>query len=289
MNEQVSPETTGKTKVDLGPVQQTLLMPLLGRALETRKPRGLIRDPRAVEIVDQLDYDFDRWRGARSLVGASLRTRMFDEEVREFLDEHPEGTVVEIGCGLNTRFERLDNGRAYWFELDLPDSMALRRRFFEDGPRRTMLEASVLDTDWHDVVARSGGPWCFVSEAAIIYLDAPDVERALRGLSSRFEGSWLVTDTTSSAMVEGQDEHDLMRTMPRSSWFRWKCDDPAGLRAWGLRLRRSRTLLDASAELRAAMPLAHRLVMTYAPWLLRRRVDGYRINRFELLPAEPLR
>ncbi|MEM9456739.1 MAG: class I SAM-dependent methyltransferase [Myxococcota bacterium] len=274
-----------KTKVDLGPVQETLLVPLLGRALETGKRRGLLCDPKAVEIVDRLDYDFDRWRGARSLVGACLRTRMFDEDVRDFLDMHPEGTVVEIGCGLNTRFERIDNGRARWFELDLPDSMALRRRFFEDGPRRTMLEASVLDTDWHDVVAETGGPWCFVSEAVIIYLEESDVERALRGLAERFEGAWLVTDTTSSKMVDAQKNHDVMKTMSSSSWFRWKCDDPAALRAWGLRSLRSRTFLDAPASLRSAMPLFYRLLMIYAPWLMRRQVDGYRINRFELAGA----
>ncbi|MEM9504654.1 MAG: class I SAM-dependent methyltransferase, partial [Cyanobacteria bacterium P01_E01_bin.43] len=158
--------------VDLGPVQETLLIPLLGRAAETLKENGLIRDPKAVEIVAALDYDFAKWQKSKALAGATLRTRMFDQDVQAFLAKHPTGTVVEIGCGLNTRFERLDNGQARWFDLDLPDSLALRRQFFQDEPRRTMLEASVLDTDWMEPVAATGGPWCFISEAVIIYLEA---------------------------------------------------------------------------------------------------------------------
>jgi len=95
------------------------------------------------------------------------------------LTQHPTGTIVEIGCGLNTRFERLDNGQAQWFELDLPDSLALRRQFFRDQPRRTMLAASVLDIDWMDTIAATGGPWCFVSEAVMIYLEKTKARQAI--------------------------------------------------------------------------------------------------------------
>ena len=154
--------------VALGPVQETLLIPLLGRAAETQKANGLIQDDKAVEIVAALDYDFSKWQKSKTLAAATLRTRMVDQDVQAFLADHPTGTVVEIGCGLNTRFERLDNGQARWFDLDLPDSLALRRRFFQDEPRRIMLEASVLDTDWMETVAATGGPWCFISEAVII-------------------------------------------------------------------------------------------------------------------------
>ncbi|NVB38342.1 class I SAM-dependent methyltransferase [Pseudenhygromyxa sp. WMMC2535] len=274
--------TTNKVEVALGPVQETLLIPLLGRAEETRKKRGLVHDPKAVEIVDSLDYDFGRWKGIRSLVGASIRTRLFDDEVRAFLDKHPEGTIIEIGAGLNTRYERLDNGRARWLELDLPDSMALRRRFFADTERRTMIDASALETDWYDRVEALPGPYCFVSEAVIIYIDNDAVEAMLRQLAARFPGAVLVTDTTCSKMVDDQAKHDAMSKMPKDAWFRWRCDDPGGLEHLDLHLERSRSFADAPAEVVAAMPLLYRLIFTAAPWIMRRQADGYRINRFRL-------
>lgn len=146
-----------KVTVDLGPIQETLLTPLLGRAMDTQKRSGLIQDEKAVKIVETLDYDFSKWQKSKSLLGATVRTRMFNQEVQAFLSQHPSGTIVEIDYGLNTRFERLGNGQTHWFELDLPDSLTLRRQFFQDAPCRTMLEANILDTDWMEVVAATGG------------------------------------------------------------------------------------------------------------------------------------
>lgn len=269
-----------RIKVELGPAQTTLLIPLFGRAEETKKKRPLLRDPKAVEIVEALDYDFDKWKGGPSLVRACIRACMFDEEVKAFLAQHPEGTVIEIGAGLNTRYERLDNGQARWVEIDLPDSMALRRHFFEDTPRRTMRAANALDEDWRQEVRALPGPFCFVSEAVLIYLDRDTVERLLRGLAARFPGAWLLTDTTSSKMVDGQAKHDAMRKLPKESWFSWRCDDPKAIEPWGVSLERSMTFADAPANVRSGMPTFWRMILAVAPWLARRLAAGYRINRF---------
>lgn len=270
-----------KIPVDLGPVQETLLIPLLGRAVETQKDSGLVKDEKAVEIVNALDYDFSKWEKSKALAGATLRTRLFDQDVQAFLTEYPTGTVIEIGCGLNTRFERLDNGKALWFDLDLPDSLALRRQFFEDQPRRTMIEASVLDTDWMEPVAATGGPWCFVSEAVIIYLEPEQARRAITQIANRFPGAWILTDTTAQKMVDSQSSHDAMRYMSKESWFRWGCDDPYEIEAWGnLRLERSRTFLDATPDLIKSAPFPMGLIVRWAPWLIRGQVEGYRLNRF---------
>ncbi|MEL6232692.1 MAG: class I SAM-dependent methyltransferase [Cyanobacteria bacterium J06636_28] len=270
-----------KISVDLGPVQETLLIPLLGRAVETQKGTGLIQDEKAVNIVESLDYDFSKWEKSKSLKGATVRTRMFDEDVQRFLDRHPTGTIVEIGCGLNTRFERLDNAQAQWFDLDLPDTLFLRRQFFQDEPRRTMLEASVLETDWMETVAATGGPWCFISEAVIIYLEASQARQAIVQIANRFPGAWLLMDTTAKAMVNGQSTHDAMRYMSQDSWFRWACDDPHEIEHWAaLQLAQSRTLLDASPDLMKHAPWQFRILARWAPWLMRRSLEGYRLNQF---------
>ncbi|MEL6555697.1 MAG: class I SAM-dependent methyltransferase [Cyanobacteria bacterium J06621_11] len=270
-----------KVSVNLGPVQETLLIPLLGRAVETQNGRGLIQDEKAVEIVNALDYDFSKWEKAKSLAGATLRTRLFDQDVQSFLSEHPTGTIVEIGCGLNTRFERLDNGKALWFDLDLPDSLALRKQFFEDQSRRMMLEASVLETDWMETVAATGGPWCFISEAVIIYLEPEQAKQAITQIAQRFPGAWILTDTTAQKMVDTQATHDAMRYMSQKSWFRWGCDDPYEIEDWGdLSLVRSRTFLDATPDLLKSAPFPMGLIARWAPWLIRGQVEGYRLNRF---------
>ena len=267
-------------QVDLGPVQETLLIPLLARARETQNPRGLLRDPRAAAIVSSLDYDFGKWEGGRSLKGAMLRARMFDRYVESFLEAYPQGTVVEVGCGLDTRFDRVDNGQLRWFDLDLPDTIALRRRFFDDEARRTMIAASVLETDWMAQVKATGGPWMFVAEAVLIYLDAADARRAIVGLAQHFPGARIAFDTTATGMVESQDRHDAMRHLPRESWYRWCCDDPLEIESWGagVSLLASKTFLDADRDLLERIPLPLRLAARFAPFLLRRQTSQYRLN-----------
>ena len=71
-----------------------------------------------------------------------VRAARFDEAVREFVDRHPDGAVVELGCGLDTRWERCTGDRVDWFDLDLDAVIQVRRRYFQDGERRTMLAAS---------------------------------------------------------------------------------------------------------------------------------------------------
>lgn len=272
-----------KIKFNLGPVQETLLIPLLGRAVETKRG-GLVCDTKAVEMVESLDYDFSKWSRSSSLLGACIRTRMFDEEVLTFMDRFPLGSVIELGVGLNTRYERLHHGQTHWLELDLPDSLALRRRFFEETDYRRMVAGTLFDTCWFSEVARLPGPYCFVSEAALIYLNSECVESCLRAMVKRFPGSTLITDTTAAYMVESQDKHDAMKELSSLSWFRWRCDRPELLSDWGLELERSRTFLDAPREVLSGLPRTHRMMFRFLPGMLGRKIRGYKINRFFLRP-----
>jgi O-methyltransferase involved in polyketide biosynthesis len=184
----------GKQSADLGDVQQTLFIPLAARAAQTRRKHPALRDPKAVEILDAVDADALYTTHPGGFVTV-VRTLMFDWWVRQFLAEHPGGTVVELGTGLNTRFERVDNGRCHWIDLDLPDTIEMRRRFFADTDRRQMIAASVLDDTWHEAVAACPPPYFFVSDGVLVYLEEDHVKAALTRIGARFGGSILAFDT----------------------------------------------------------------------------------------------
>src|SRR5437016_2040171 len=97
-----------KQSIALGAVQETMLITLYGRALASRAGCKLLRDPRAIEIVEAIDYNVRRFADEAQVLGAMLRTRILDEIAQAFLAWAPGATVVEIGAGLNARFQRLD-------------------------------------------------------------------------------------------------------------------------------------------------------------------------------------
>ena len=175
-----------KHQVRLGAVQETLFITLAARARETQRKRPVLRDPRAVEMLRSIDYDAAKYgRGAR--VGHRPADRDHGLGARVPGRTSP-GTVAEIGTGLNTRFERVNNGQVHWFDLDLPDTIGLRRTFFADTDRRRMVAASVLDEDWLPVVAQSRGPYFFVAEGVLVYLPEDQVLAMLTRIAGQFPG-----------------------------------------------------------------------------------------------------
>ncbi|MGI5350439.1 class I SAM-dependent methyltransferase [Streptomyces sp. CA-250714] len=270
--------------VRLGVAQETLMIPLYGRAVESRKPEGeaVLRDPAAEAMVEAIDYDFSRFDGGPSLAGTVMRTNLFDHWVRTFLAENPDATVVEIGTGLNTRYERTDNGRAHWFELDLPDVIELRRTFFTDSPRRRMLAASVLDDDWTAAPQAQGGPYFLAAEAVLGYLPEEDVRRAIGMLAERFPGALLALDTTGPGMVDTQDSHDALSKVEAK--LRWNCPDPRVLEEWhpGNRLLASHTFTTMPAEIRDKLPAQYQEMIANMTQQQLPQVEDYRLNLLRL-------
>jgi O-methyltransferase involved in polyketide biosynthesis len=140
---------------------------------------------------------------------------------------------VELGTGLNTRFERAGTDQAHWIDLDLPDTIELRRRFFADSDpngRRRMLAASVLDQDWMPAVQESPGPYFFVADGVLAYLDqAPQVIARIAGT---FPGALIAFDTYSQRTLEQQ--HKLAARKNMDALWAWSCDDPRTLESLGL-------------------------------------------------------
>jgi O-methyltransferase involved in polyketide biosynthesis len=253
----------------LGAVQETLFIPLAGRARETRKKRPVLRDPKAAEMVASIDYDAAKYgRGAGGLVTV-LRSAIFDSWVRAFLDTHPAGTVVEIGTGLNTRFERVDNGAVHWLDLDLPDTIELRRSFFADTSRRRMVTASALDEAWLQLVAESPGPYFFVTEGVLVYLPEVGVTRTLARIAERFPGAFVALDTYSQRMYEQQHRLAAKRNIAR---WAWACDDPRSLERLGLRMAESSTITRPPRALRRQLPARYRYLLPLAGPVLGRLV-----------------
>lgn len=259
-----------KHQVRLGAVQETLFIPLAARARESQKRHPVLRDPKAVEMVRSIDYDAGKYgRGAGGSVTV-LRTAIIDHWVRGFLAEHPAGTVAELGTGLNTRFERTDNGQVHWFDLDLPDTIALRREFFADTARRQMVAASVLDEEWLPVVAHSQGPYCFVTDGVLAYLPEDQVTRLLTRIADRFPGALLVLDTYSRQTLDQQHRLAAKRNIP-ARWA-WACDDPRSLERLGLEVVQTVPITRPPRALRRQLPGRYRFLLPLADPVLGRAV-----------------
>jgi len=199
------------TNQNLGGVAGTLLITLYIRAIESQRPDALIKDERAEALVRRLDPESLRKTAALtddfSRVAVILKSREFDRFAQDFLARHPDAVVVHIGCGLDTRFERVDNGRVEWYDLDLPEVIELRRKLVGgEGARYHLLGCSVLEDAWLDTVSAHGGrPFLFLAEGVFMYFEEAQVKSLVLTIKEHFPGAELVFDAFSPFLRWGHN------------------------------------------------------------------------------------
>ena len=155
---------TAKITPDMTVLSETLLIPLWAKAVEQERDERLLTDPEAPRMLAQIDYDFSKFKNiVMSQVGCCGRAQIFDNEAQKFIAAHPDAVVVQLGAGLDTRFERLGRPQiTAWYDLDLPEVIALRRQLLPESTNH-YLAISLFDESWMQTVAAHGKPVLLLS------------------------------------------------------------------------------------------------------------------------------
>ncbi|KQC04355.1 MAG: hypothetical protein APR53_10940 [Methanoculleus sp. SDB] len=172
------------------------------------KDNPVISDQNAVRMVESIDYDFSLLKVPKQThVTICIRAKQFDHYARAFLENNPNGTVLHLGCGLDSRFFRVDNGRVEWYDLDYPDVIELRRHFHDASDRYHLIPSSVTDLSWTEIPAGNPGPFLIIAEGLFMYLREEDVKSLVLKLQETFPGCLLVFDSFSKRAVKGMSRH----------------------------------------------------------------------------------
>jgi O-methyltransferase involved in polyketide biosynthesis len=203
----------GKMLAGIGDIAATSFITLYCHAIESLSDNPVLSDPKSVEITTELnktlslsEHTLDRILASgtldkRLVVHIAIRAKKYDEYARDFLRRFPDGVVVNIGCGLDSRFIRIDNGRVVLYDLDLPEIIAIKKAFFLETERYHMVASSVLDFGWMATVLRHKGPFLFMAEGVFMYLDGKDVRSLVLEIQKRFPGSELVCEVVNSVWL----------------------------------------------------------------------------------------
>jgi len=217
---------------DVSALGLTALLPLYIRATELPHARPLVRDEKSLEIVEAIDFDFTSLKIPSPMaIPSLLRARELDRIALSYLCRHPRAAVVNIGCGLDARFLRIDNREIRWYELDFPEVISLRRQFFHENERYRFLACSVMDFEWMDRVAMDADGWLFIAEGVLMFLGEADVRKLVVRLRDRFPGAELVFDAASRLMVRMSRRYSSLRSLGVA--MLWGIRTSAELEGWG--------------------------------------------------------
>jgi len=225
------------TNPNLNGVAETLLITLYIRATESQRPDALIKDERAEALIRRLDPETLRKTLALTedtgRLVLILKSREFDRFAQDFLKRHPNAVVVHIGCGLDTRFDRVDNRQVEWYDLDLPEVIDLRRELIGgEGGCYHLLAGSVLEDAWLEAVkGHRQRPFLFLAEGVFIYFTEDQVKSLVLRLKEYFPAAELVFDAYSPFM---RWAHNLRVIRKRvGTHLNWDLKHSRGLEGWG--------------------------------------------------------
>ncbi len=204
-------ERTELFNTRISDVSTTSLLTLYCRALESQTKEPLINDPKAVEITQRLNPELAKSNNIfyqnlakgkvdkNLMVYIALRAKRYDQYTKDFLKQSPDGIVVNLGCGLDTRFHRVDNGQITMYDLDFSEVIALKSSFLTENDRYHFIPSSVLDYDWMLPLKQGKNrPFLFLAEGVFMYLQPAEVKSLVLTLQTKFPGAELVCEMFNS-------------------------------------------------------------------------------------------
>ena len=228
-----------KIKVELGDIQKTLFMPVWARAVETKKENPILVDRTALEIIDTVDFDFSKMTANLaeiSQIAWIARCKRFDMIVKDFIENYPKGTIVNIGCGLDTSYERINDNTIQWYDLDLPDVVELKKKFQKESEKRRFISCSFLDTNWFDNIIVND-KILFISTGVFVYFEEQEIRDFVIKVADRFDDSEMFFDVTSPKGLEIANQVIQKSGLDSRSFFKWALSDKSIITSWDKRIK----------------------------------------------------
>lgn len=215
-------------------VSETLLIPLYMRAQESKEENPIIVDEKSVELLSKVDYDFSKFSAdERCQRYISLRTKYFDEAVRNFVDKYDDAVVVLIACGLDPRVERISIEKEYQvYELDLPDVINLRRKFLPESPNNKYIAGSITNDEWIKTI-KAGHPeghFLFILEGISMYLTEEVMKNVFKNIDDNFDHAEIHVERMNKFLSKRTYLQQSVNNTNAS--FNWGSDNPKEIEEW---------------------------------------------------------
>ena len=228
---------------------ETMLQSFYARAKYSRKKNAKFYDAKAIELVGKIDYDFSKAEKDSTMSnGVIARTIVFDELVKDFIKKNPDCTVVNIACGLDTRFYRMDNGRIIWYNVDLPETIELRDAIYHESGRVSTIGISATDPAWADKVTKRG-KMLFIIEGLSMYLTSDENAQMLSIIRDKFDNATVLMECLAKKWVN--KEHTEKSIQDTGAKFVFGADtfDDLGKAADGFRCIKNDNIIRGMTEI----------------------------------------
>ncbi|HUT97748.1 MAG TPA: class I SAM-dependent methyltransferase [bacterium] len=249
--------------IELEKEKETLLVPLYGKALESRKSAPILYDEKALNIVENIAYDFNSLKTPKKTnVMMCIRAKLFDNYVAGCLEQEITSTVMHLGCGLDSRYTRINNERVDWYDLDYKEVIDIRRDFFPETEKYHLLASSVTELGWIERIPVENKQYLVVAEGLFMYLREEEIKAVLCALEKWIGHYTLIFDAYSVYTAKRIGRHPSLKKT--GAEVHWGIDDPQELTGWMSQTEFIETIYFTSNEIINKLGMGTRLVYKIA-------------------------
>lgn len=200
-------------------VEKTMLLTLFAKAQHSQEKNHKFYDRKAIEVISKIEYDFTIANKDKKMkMGVIGRTIVLDDMVSDYIKEHPHCTIINIASGMDTRFNRLDNGHVRWYNIDLEKSANFRLKYIEDSDRVKTLAYSAMDEKWANEIKIESGNVLIIIEGLTMYLQEKDVSDILKIIADNFMHCTVFMEIMPPSSVKNTKEISIEETNSEFTW-----------------------------------------------------------------------
>lgn len=191
----------------IGQIAQTAFLTLQCHALDASSDHPILNDVESINILKVLreKNGFSGLKSTRinkSLINhIALRARQYDYFAKSFIEKLPDAAIVNIGCGLDNRFKRIDNGKILYYDLDLPEIIDLKEKIMPPAERYKQISQSVFEFNWINEIDREHV--FLMAEGVFMYCEPCDVKNLFHELQKSFSNPEFVFEVFNSKWLKG--------------------------------------------------------------------------------------
>lgn len=234
-------------KIVLTEEKETLLIPLYGKAHENSKKRPILSDKKAAEIVSQIDYDFSSLKiPEKTNLMMCLRAKLIDNFVKDFLAKNKNSAALHLGCGLDSRYNRIENDDVDWYDVDFKEVIDIRKHFYSESDSYHMISSSVTEPEWLEKIPSEKKHALVIAEGLFMYLQEDEIKALIKNIRDRFGSFTMIFDAFSVFAAQKVRNHPSIRKTGATT--HWGIDNPHELEEWNTEIKLLKELYFTSNE-----------------------------------------
>ena len=199
---------------ELTSVEKTLFIPLLGKASDYNRKSSILSDKKAYEIIGNIKDDLSPMKeNAFGNSMACLRAKIFDNLTKNLIAPDKENVVLHLGCGLDSRYERINAKNTYWYDIDFSDVIDLRRKYFRETEYYHLIASSIVEKDWLKMIPKGKDNYIVIAEGVFQYIEVEKIKELIQTLKDNIGKYYLLFDAMGKEGIKKLENDKYVKDM----------------------------------------------------------------------------